>query len=287
MNEADDREIWESIKGRLDAATLIPKVPPPPTASGLGAKVRWRLGSAPTGPGRKSARALRLGGLAIACAVVGAAIFAGWSGRERQSVGQGAPATDAVHRSIAPAVVATQVGCGPAALGALQDEGFTPYGSRRGGRNSPTLGHAGDVIESIDQITPSRYEVLLPKTLPGQRTLKLIVWLPEAEQLGLVYSSSEVSADTTNSLLHSNRGMALTQRPFAGQDASFVMQSAPRNRWLVQVGPNPAALVWGSEVAPGVRPFELYWADGDREWILIGNPERPEELVDFARSIYC
>lgn len=284
MNDSDDRDrdIWEGLGRRFDAVSRMTEVPPLKAPNDVRvAGVRWRRRE----PLRSPSSTRRIAQFAILAVLIGS--VSGWAllrgaadSSETGIRGAGAEPQGSPTTAQIPA------GCGPSDLGEIKDEGFTPFGGGRGS-NDATLGSAGTVVPSVAEIKPTRYTVLVPKTLPGDRVLRLTLWLPQEEQLGLVYSAKSVSAETRNSILHKDGGMALTQRPFNGQDAKFVLNNAPRNRWLVQVGPHPAALVWGSEVAAGVRPFGLYWADEDREWILIGNPERPEVLLDFARSIYC
>jgi hypothetical protein len=280
VNNNGDRDIWEGLGRRFDAASRMTKVPELGRRV-LATGVRWRRWE----PSRRRSRVGGLAPVAVVTVVIG--LVSGWAllrGASEQGTTNPGGAVAGPQRS--PTSAGAPAGCGPSDLGALTDEGFTPFGEGFG-PNEPTLGVAGNVLSSVAQARPTRYTVLLPKTLPGNRLLGLILWQSDAEQLGLIYSSEPVSIETTNSALHKGGGMALTERPFNGQDAKFVMENALRNKWLVEVGPHPAALIWGSEVAAGVRPFRLYWADGEREWILIGNPERPEVLLDFARSIYC
>jgi hypothetical protein len=282
VSDIDDRDIWEGLGRRLDAVGRMTKVPALGRANRVrGAGVRWRRRE----PSRWPSRVGGIAPVAVVAVVIG--LVSGWAllrgANEQGTTSPGGPVAGPQRSQTSAGAPA---GCGPSDLGALKDEGYTRFGEGFG-RNEPNLGVAGNVLSSVAEATPTRYTVLLPKTLPGNRPLGLILWQPGAEQLGLIYSSEPVSIETTNSALHKSGGMALTQRPFNGQDAEFVLENALRNKWLVEVGPHPAALVWGSEVAAGVRPFGLYWADGVREWILIGNPERPEDLVDFARSIYC
>lgn len=180
----------------------------------------------------------------------------------------------------------TAAGCEPSEIGPLPDEDFTTP-RRQFGSNDGRLGDAGAVVASLQDVPIASYPQVKPHAAPGGRGLKLILWLPQAQQLGLVYSTTAVSADTPNIDLFKGHGIALTQRPFSGMDARFVYDGAPRNKWLTQVSQYEAVLLWPDPMAEGVRPFRLYWADGIREWILIGNTGQPDELVDFARSIYC
>jgi hypothetical protein len=280
MNEPGDREIWNGIGKRFDSISRRTRVPERAFRISGSGRVRLRSRS-------RSARSdSKLAPLAVLALVIGS--VAGWAYLTRPGDLPGATGGGVGDRNSPTAnpPAAPIVGCGVTNLGPLIDEGVTPVENQRGG-NEGVLGNAGVVIESVEAVSPRSYSPLLPKAVPGGRQLQLTLWLPAAEQIGLIYSTTAVTSETSNQALLKDGGYALTQRPFAGQDAELVMTRTSRNKWLVEVGPHPAALLWTDPVAEGVRPFRLYWADGEREWILIGHPDHPEELVDFARSIYC
>jgi hypothetical protein len=179
-----------------------------------------------------------------------------------------------------------QQGCGPISLGIAYDPYATP-GTQYGWPPELALADLGTVVEDFGDVTARGYRPLRPPD-PAARPLRLILVQAEVDAVALVYSPVPVAASDTNADLLAKGALVLTQRPFAGQDADFVLRVVPMDDWRVELGPYPGALVLGSPTAAGIRPFGLYWADGDREWILHGGgPARPEDLVDLARSIYC
>lgn len=177
-------------------------------------------------------------------------------------------------------------GCEPSSLGALKDEGFVPIG----GQFTPPeheLARGYDVVASLAQAPVTAYQPILPKAVPGGRSLMLLLANGETQSLFAAYSDKPLQRTDTDTVLMAGRGIAVSEYPFEGQDGPFVLERVKRNRWPVQIGPHPGALVWADEIATGVRPFGVYWADGVRQWIIRGNPVHPDELVDVARSIYC
>jgi hypothetical protein len=178
------------------------------------------------------------------------------------------------------------LGCGPSSLG-ISYEAYASPGTQFGWPPDSPVSVFGTVVDDFRDIEVTGYEPLQPSD-PGARRLRLILVQPEVNNVALVYSRLPIAANDTEAELLAMGALVLNQRPFSGQDGDFVLGIVPYDDWRVEVGPYSAALVLGSPTAAGIRPFGLYWADGDREWILHGGgPARPEDLVDLARSIYC
>lgn len=176
-------------------------------------------------------------------------------------------------------------GCGPSDLAIPFDRNPPAPDPRALGFVPVRLASGAAVVDDVADLDGLGYVPLLPSEPPG-RPLQAILAYPD-RQLLLIYSVAKLAdTDTARSVLIKT-GYLLNQAPFDGRDAELVMSVAPQDDYLVQVGPHPAALVIGTPLGEGVSSVGLYWADGPRQWILRGDPERLEDLVDLARSIYC
>jgi len=82
-------------------------------------------------------------------------------------------------------------------------------------------------------------------------------------------------------------GVLVNQWKSDGQTAQTVFDSVGKRAVPVAVGPYPAAMVHGDEIQTKIRPFGLYWSDGTRDFSILAGVDRPETVIDLARSIYC
>jgi hypothetical protein len=178
------------------------------------------------------------------------------------------------------------LGCGPSSLGPLVDERPPASSQHFGGPFDAALSTYGTLVTDIADVKARGYTPLFPSANAGARTFQLAIDQTEIDAVALLYSAAPVPSTETNEGFIAKGGFALNESPFEGQDAKDVLSTVPSNRWPVQIGPHPAALVWGDPAPDGTRSFGLYWADDVRQWELIGDAD-PNELVDFARSIYC
>ncbi len=194
----------------------------------------------------------------------------------------GEPSAGAAPASTATAHPSTSwpPGCGPSNLDITE----SPASPGWGRAESPLLAR-DTVVPTFEDLPTHAFHPLRPDE-PEGRPLQHILLIGNSN-ISLLYAREPL--DDADTLIDAYRKgtFGLTQRPFAGQDADFVLENAPRDSWRVEVGPYPAALVLGTPLTTTIRPYGLYWADGEREWILHGDPVDPEELVDLARSIYC
>jgi hypothetical protein len=193
-----------------------------------------------------------------------------------------APRPSASAASSGPATTSVAIGCRPSAVGVLHDDGFVPISEQF----SPPQHPIGAGWVQIGNVSNARvgYVPLLPKVAPAGRTLQFL--LASGHSVFAAYSHAPATRTLTDAMFMASAGILVLESPDAGQDGRFVLNHLKRNRWPVAVGPYVGALVWGDEVAEGVRPFGLYWADGVRQWIVRGTGS-PDELIDLARSIYC
>ncbi len=137
--------------------------------------------------------------------------------------------------------------------------------SRTGGRprSSSRSINGLTIVESIDQLEVTAYTPLVPRTIPGDRSLQMIGVLPEIQAVSFIYAASPLDRAMTATAALRASAIAVTQRPFEYLTADVVLSEGPRrNKWRVRLGPHDAALVWGDEMAEALRPFGLYWTDG-------------------------
>lgn len=199
-------------------------------------------------------------------------------------------ATDAVtggrgETPVLASQAATTDGCAPSSMGELTDDGFVPVAEQRGLIDHP-FGIGATRLTSIDDPQLAAIDVKAPPNGPSEKPLREVLWVPEENAVSLVYSPADATVGLSTTEFLRTGGIVLIQLPFAGQDAKTVLSAVTRNVWEVDVGTHPAALVWGDPVAEDVRPFGLYWADGESQWVLRG-AVAPDELINLARSIYC
>ena len=218
--------------------------------------------------------------LAVSSATLGVALLLGGSSFFRQFSAESA----GFATQPSPTTKATSGGCGPSTL-QIVDGGSVGPGERlsEAAQDRP-LGTAGG---AIDLATEALAIVPTLPARPGSRLLQFALYNGTTGVLSLAYSQAGATPRSSTFDFLGHGGFALTERPYSGQDGTEVYDSVSRNRWYVNVGSYQAALVWADPYASNLRPFGLYWSDGTREFILIGAPVSPNELVDFARSIEC
>jgi hypothetical protein len=100
------------------------------------------------------------------------------------------------------------------------------------------------------------------------------------------FATSEIGEKDTIIDFFARGGIAVRQYRARGIDASVVVAEIGKRATLVGVGPYSAALVHADEIAPGLRPFHIYWSDGDSDWAIVGNVEQAV-VIDMARSVAC
>ena len=151
---------------------------------------------------------------------------------------------------------------------------------------------AGAAIRSVlpevafAEARPESYEAIQPDA-PADKPLNYLAYVPEAETMVFVYSTTEVDAKSSLASVLGGGGIVAVVNPVGELTAEEIYSNTDRNHWMLEIGDHEAALIWGDEVAEGVRPWGLYWNDETRYWFVRGGQDRPEELVDFARAIYC
>jgi len=194
----------------------------------------------------------------------------------------GEPSAGAAPASTATAHPSTSwpPGCGPSNVDITEPPDSPGWGHAE----TPLLGKQ-TMVPTFDDLPTDAFRPLRPDE-PEGRPLQHIL-LTGTSDILFVYARHPLDETDTLTDAHAKGAFILAQRPFAGQDADFVLENVWRDSWRLQVGPHPAALVLGTPITTTIRTYGLYWADGEREWILRGDPVDPEELVDLARSIYC
>lgn len=176
-------------------------------------------------------------------------------------------------------------GCTASDLGALKDDGYIRSDQQRGRAPLTPLTSFGEVVDGVGSIQGVSYQPLAPRETPTL-PLSLAMSQPAGDIIALIYSPKPLADGASRLDLYANGGLMVLQQPAELPDGKTVFDSTERNRWLFRVDAHDAALIWGDEVASGVRPFGLYWSDGERSWSIVGT-QGPDILIDMARSIYC
>jgi hypothetical protein len=155
----------------------------------------------------------------------------------------------------------------------------------------PRILDTGEQTDSIDNVRLAGFDALVPDEVPSDLSLQAIMLEPGAvedvTEVRLYYAPTPIGEDTTLVDVIADGGMLLMQRVSKGVDAALVQREVGTRAVIVQVGSHDAALIWGDQIAVGIRPYSLYWSDGERDWSLITGFETPENAVSVARSIYC
>lgn len=178
-------------------------------------------------------------------------------------------------------------GCGPSTAPPL-DESFTPVQNRRGnpGR-APILG-IGTRVASVHDASFAGVRPLQPSADAAGRPLQVVlVTAGTPRDVVLIYSSKPVGERDTIEDIFNAGGISVVQALPRGQDADAVVETVGKRASRVEVGPYPAALVHAEPLVSGVRTYNIYWSDGERDWSIEGATERPEAVIDLARSVYC
>jgi hypothetical protein len=179
--------------------------------------------------------------------------------------------------------------CAPSSLSPLHDDGHVKVEDMLSHTPRRSLRAAGEEVASVEAAKleyDGSFEALEP-AMPANLPLALIMYEPAADTYILVYSNAEVGDETTVGEVIASGGIVAVEQAKGETDGQVAFDATDRNRWMVDIGGQDAALIWGDEVAAGTRPFGLYWTDDERSWIVNGTPGDPDALVDFARSIYC
>lgn len=185
-------------------------------------------------------------------------------------------------------------GCGSVVLPMLPPDfhDFTPIELRLSGRPYPPLLANTTLIASLDEATG--FAPLTPATAPGDLPLQAIALSGSGggageAHVGLLYASSPVGEDETLPDFLARGGVVVIEKP-AGDDrgtAADVVAEVGARAVVVKLGKHDAALVHGDPVGSNeTRPYGLHWSDGELDWTITW-VAAPEELISFARELYC
>jgi len=133
-------------------------------------------------------------------------------------------------------------------------------------------------------------KLVLPRTTPPDiRVVLTLVDQRDGEPAGLrvYYANDSILAKTTASDFLAAGGVVLNEHQPDGRDAQTISDTVGKRAMPVTVGSFHGVLIHGDEVKAGVRPYGLYWSDGEREFSLLAGVKDPAPIIDFARSIYC
>jgi hypothetical protein len=182
--------------------------------------------------------------------------------------------------------VVSSPGCEPADISIPAEADVAVVGQRGGGADR-ALSTAGTPIDLGTTKIALPFTPRLPQQPIDGRILQMAFLTQATATMGFAFSTKPVSSTDSTFEFLDQGGFALSERPFAGQTGTLVYDSLVRDRWMVQIGEREAALVHADPYSPTLRPFGLYWADGELEYILIGAPASANDLIDFGRGMTC
>lgn len=175
-------------------------------------------------------------------------------------------------------------GCGEPIIPAV-DDSYADPATRRGPMvYPPILGSGITRVPDLDALSGTAFVPLQPAA-PADASLQLV--LVDADGvLRLYFGGPEITEGLTLPDFVAAAGIVVLEKPPAGQDAALVISTVGSRAGRIDVGPYPGALVHADPVGPGVRTWNLYWSDGQRDWSIIGGVD-PETVVALGRSVYC
>lgn len=246
---------------------------------------RWRWASIP------ATMALAIIFVLAVQAVVGRPGSEGLAPRDPQSVAMDASA----H---ADAGQVSEVGCG--VVPQLEDRAEPdPVELRRGpgGPIPPAIGPLDRVVP-IDQLR-SQLPLVAPVNMgghPAQAAVRKDLNIGGDERIEWVvevfYGSRPPLADETLHQYIDSGGVYFLQHQSVGRDAEEALrQLADQGRDplppTVDIGPYTAVAVHADPIIRNdLRPWHLYWSDGESDFSLQGNVPI-DQLVAMARALYC
>lgn len=185
-------------------------------------------------------------------------------------------------------------GCGPGEEIAIPEE-YVPYAGMYGqGVDQPLTIGKDRALSDASLIGVAGLRPIMPREVGGLRLLGMYERdvLPSA--WAFYHADPLPVAGTTGDFLRAG-GVIVKQEPTQGVDGPAAARiteentEGRRHATLVQVGEYEAALVYGDEVYPEVRPVGLYWSDGETDWSIRADSGLVSSgvVIDLARSMYC
>lgn len=187
-----------------------------------------------------------------------------------------APAT-----SIAAAPTSsTSPGCAAVDAAIIESKKFTPYEAMRSHLPDLPINPSGDVappvpaeaqVSSIDGL-PVRWAILGPT--------------------GSVYQyflGTDIDATLTLADFYAAGGIVLTRDRTENDGevfSDYLLARLGERAVKVAIGDHAGALTWADPEVNGVRPHQLYWTDGQWNYILMVD-RSPEKLLTLGRDLVC
>ena len=131
--------------------------------------------------------------------------------------------------------------------------------------------------------------MLVPARSPQGLDPVLVLEDNRADRQGmrLYYGTGSVTDSMTIDDFLGAGGIVVSQWKSDGQSAQVVFDAVGRRAIPVAIGPYDAAMVHGDEISTKIRPYDLYWSDGSRDFSILSGVDRPGTTIDLTRSIYC
>jgi hypothetical protein len=194
--------------------------------------------------------------------------------------------TERASQGEAPAGAgATGGGCGPVEEPPATKKDYGRVEEQSGPSAGPALQDVGEAV-TRDEARALGYRALTPKD-PKGRTEILRRMLPPAYATFL--SREPIGASTTLTKLIASGGAIIIERPT--EPGPTIVERA--SAWLkagavpVKIGDYDGVISHGDEIASGVRPFGLWWTDGEHDWSIRAGFDDGRDVIELARSMVC
>jgi len=104
----------------------------------------------------------------------------------------------------------------------------------------------------------------------------------------LFFSAQPIDGAATLDDFYRSGGVLIKEhRPGAGHLAQTVLDQLGPRAVEVSVGPNLAATNHFDEIAPGLRPYGVWWSANGSDWSVTAGLDDPRDAIEIARSMVC
>lgn len=173
-------------------------------------------------------------------------------------------------------------GCGPAVRPAL-DEQFVRLDQMRSVPIYPVIREQAEVTRQA--AIELGFKVSAP-TDTGDRELQYRYRFEDT--LVSYYSEKPIGDRDTFRESMADHGVILFETKGSGQSLVSAAAEALGDRAArIAIGSTLGVMNHGDEIAPGVRPYYVWWSEADMDWAIVSGAESATLPIDWARSIAC
>jgi len=168
--------------------------------------------------------------------------------------------------------------CASATPGSITESGeFTPAAGQRGPAPIP-LRQSGlpDAESAVDELVSDAELDQLPLRLA----------LQNGDGLYRYFLDRPIPETMTPDEFWASGGVALEKDAAEGDFAALLLDELGDRAVPIEIGQYRAALTWADPTESGLRTHNLYWSDGENNYVLIA-VRAPEAIVNLARQLVC